>query len=434
MTGVSDASRRVPRTGRGERTRDELMAAATEVFWDRGYVDTRVADIVERAGVAHGTFYTYFDSKEAVLWAIAADLNEAIAATARGVRAEVGGDEVRAIELANRRYLEVYLANRKVMRLMEEVAAFNPEMRAGPPADPGAVRRPDRAVDRAAAGGRRGRSRARRHLRRPRAGLDGQPLRLRHGRLGRPARRRHRGRHAHGALGPWPRPPGVRTYSRKVIEAKGTNGRVTFDGVLVTIHRGGARSWVRGSGMRSIPARALVAVDLQPAGFGRGWIRFAVESGDEDDLDDAYDDEDDLDPDDEEADDEDGAGGGAGDLLGLGGWIGRSRRPGQAGRPAGADRFDPAKDPNTVLFTRGRQRAFEDVRREVKTAMWEVGRRGGAVDDEFEDDDDGDHTPTQPLPAHDPVRELRQLGQLLRDGVLSQAEFERAKARLLDRI
>ena len=127
---MSDASRRVPRTGRGERTRDELMAAATEVFWDKGYVDTRVADIVERAGVAHGTFYTYFDSKEAVLWAIAADLNEAIAATARGVRAEVGGDEVRAIELANRRYLDVYLANRKVMRLMEEVAAFNPEMRA----------------------------------------------------------------------------------------------------------------------------------------------------------------------------------------------------------------------------------------------------------------------------------------------------------------
>jgi AcrR family transcriptional regulator len=125
---VSD-TRRVPRTGRGERTRDELMAAATEVFWDKGYVDTRVADIVERAGVSHGTFYTYFDSKEAVLWAIAADLDEAIAATARGVRAEVGGDEVRAIELANRRYLVTYLENRKVMRLMEEVAAFNPEMR-----------------------------------------------------------------------------------------------------------------------------------------------------------------------------------------------------------------------------------------------------------------------------------------------------------------
>jgi AcrR family transcriptional regulator len=126
---VSDATRRVPRTGRGERTRDELMDAATEVFWDKGYVDTRVADIAERAGVSHGTFYTYFDSKEAVLWAIAADLNEALSRTSRGVRAEVDGDEVRAIELANRRYLQTYLDNRKVMRLMEEVASFNPEMR-----------------------------------------------------------------------------------------------------------------------------------------------------------------------------------------------------------------------------------------------------------------------------------------------------------------
>jgi AcrR family transcriptional regulator len=126
---VTDPGRRVPRTGRGERTRDELLAAATDVFWDKGYLDSRVADIVGRAGVSHGTFYTYFDSKEAVLWAIAADLNEALGRTARGVRAETGGDEVAAIELANRRYLEMYLGNRKVMRLMEEVASFNPDMR-----------------------------------------------------------------------------------------------------------------------------------------------------------------------------------------------------------------------------------------------------------------------------------------------------------------
>lgn len=126
---MTDAGRRVPRTGRGERTRDELLAAATDVFWDKGYLDSRVADIVERAGVSHGTFYTYFDSKEAVLWAIASDLDEALSRTSRGVRAEVDGDEVRAIELANRRYLEMYLGNRKVMRLMEEVGSFNPEMR-----------------------------------------------------------------------------------------------------------------------------------------------------------------------------------------------------------------------------------------------------------------------------------------------------------------
>lgn len=126
---MTDATRRMPRTGRGEQTRDVLLASAREVFWEKGYLDTRVADIVEHAGMSHGSFYTYFDSKEAVLWAIAADLSDRTVSTGRGVRAEVGGDEVKAIELANRRYLEMYLEHRKVMRLMEDVATFNPEMR-----------------------------------------------------------------------------------------------------------------------------------------------------------------------------------------------------------------------------------------------------------------------------------------------------------------
>jgi AcrR family transcriptional regulator len=126
---MSPSTRRVPRTGRGEKTRDVLLAAAQEVFWKKGYLDARVADIVEHAGVSHGSFYTYFDSKEAVLRALAADLHEATVETGQGTRAEAGGDEVRAIELANRRFLEFYVANHKAMRIMEEVANYNREMR-----------------------------------------------------------------------------------------------------------------------------------------------------------------------------------------------------------------------------------------------------------------------------------------------------------------
>jgi len=129
MMQASGATRRVPRTGRGEKTRDVLLAAAQEVFWNKGYLDARVADIAEQAGVSHGSFYTYFDSKEAVLRALAADLHDATVETGRGTRALAEGDEVRAIELANRRYLEFYLANRKAMRLIEEVASHNAEMR-----------------------------------------------------------------------------------------------------------------------------------------------------------------------------------------------------------------------------------------------------------------------------------------------------------------
>src|SRR4051794_2983245 len=55
-----------PLTPRGRRTRSALVSAARAVFERDGFVGARVTDIAAHAGVAHGTFYTYFDSKEAV--------------------------------------------------------------------------------------------------------------------------------------------------------------------------------------------------------------------------------------------------------------------------------------------------------------------------------------------------------------------------------
>jgi AcrR family transcriptional regulator len=46
--------------------RDRLLTAATEVFASKGYPATRVSDIVRQAGVAQGTFYLYFKSKQAI--------------------------------------------------------------------------------------------------------------------------------------------------------------------------------------------------------------------------------------------------------------------------------------------------------------------------------------------------------------------------------
>jgi AcrR family transcriptional regulator len=120
---------RSPKTGRGAQTRRVLIEAASDVFWTKGYLDTRVADIAEAAGVSHGSFYTYFDSKEAILWAIIEDV-WATLYTSGNVRSEVNDDPVAAVELATRRYFEAYRTNRKALRPMEEVAGFNPEMRA----------------------------------------------------------------------------------------------------------------------------------------------------------------------------------------------------------------------------------------------------------------------------------------------------------------
>jgi len=53
-----------PLRPRGERTRQRLLNAGTKVLPARGYHDARVDDIVEVAGVSHGSFYRYFDNKD----------------------------------------------------------------------------------------------------------------------------------------------------------------------------------------------------------------------------------------------------------------------------------------------------------------------------------------------------------------------------------
>ena len=63
-----------PLTARGARTRASLVKAARALFERQGYLDTNVGDIAKRARVAHGTFYTYFTSKEEIFAEVADDL------------------------------------------------------------------------------------------------------------------------------------------------------------------------------------------------------------------------------------------------------------------------------------------------------------------------------------------------------------------------
>lgn len=47
-----------------QRTRQALLDAGRELFVARGYHDTRINDIVAAAGLSHGAFYRYFESKD----------------------------------------------------------------------------------------------------------------------------------------------------------------------------------------------------------------------------------------------------------------------------------------------------------------------------------------------------------------------------------
>jgi len=60
--------------------REQLLRAARTVFAEKGYHRATVGDIVRQAGVAQGTFYLYFPSKQAVLATLAHDFRNALLA------------------------------------------------------------------------------------------------------------------------------------------------------------------------------------------------------------------------------------------------------------------------------------------------------------------------------------------------------------------
>lgn len=57
-------------TRRKEERPAELMAAALDLFVERGYAATRLDDVAARAGVSKGTLYLYFSSKEELFKAV----------------------------------------------------------------------------------------------------------------------------------------------------------------------------------------------------------------------------------------------------------------------------------------------------------------------------------------------------------------------------
>jgi TetR/AcrR family fatty acid metabolism transcriptional regulator len=78
------------RTTAQEEKRRLLLEAAVRVFARKGYHATRVGDIAEEAGVAHGLIYHYFESKEDVLRAVFRETWRELIATIRSV--EQAGD------------------------------------------------------------------------------------------------------------------------------------------------------------------------------------------------------------------------------------------------------------------------------------------------------------------------------------------------------
>ena len=83
------------RSAGAEEKRRLILDAAVRVFAHKGFHTSRVGDIAEEAGVAHGLLYHYFSSKDEVLdtifretWSdLLAEIDDIEGARALGIRA-----------------------------------------------------------------------------------------------------------------------------------------------------------------------------------------------------------------------------------------------------------------------------------------------------------------------------------------------------------
>ena len=114
-----------PRSRKGAATRARLLEAARAEFEATGFLEARISDIAERAGLSHGSFYHYFESKEQIFREVA-DLQEAQLTAPAEEASEPPTTEYERILRANRRYLQRYRDNGRIMGVIEEVSRYDP--------------------------------------------------------------------------------------------------------------------------------------------------------------------------------------------------------------------------------------------------------------------------------------------------------------------
>ncbi len=133
MSHVATRSKRKspPRWKRRKEARPaEIVAAALEVFVERGFAATKVADVARRAGVTKGTVYLYFESKEALFKAVVRETIVPVIAQGEALARSFTGSAQELVERLVREYWrlvgETALAG--IPKLMMAEASTFPEL------------------------------------------------------------------------------------------------------------------------------------------------------------------------------------------------------------------------------------------------------------------------------------------------------------------
>jgi AcrR family transcriptional regulator len=118
-----------PLTRRGRNTYDRLVAAATDVFNQKPYVEARITEITALAGVATGSFYTYFESKEALFRIVAHAALDDMLRSPRRDPENPGDDPVRDIAYASREYFRACHRHRLIAQSIEQLTQGDADVR-----------------------------------------------------------------------------------------------------------------------------------------------------------------------------------------------------------------------------------------------------------------------------------------------------------------
>ena len=111
---------------KGLETRRRLLDASERVFGELGFYDASIVKITEAAGVAQGTFYLYFASKQEVFEELVRDLNARVRHAMQAGAAR-GRDRIEAERLGFRAYFQFTAEHPALYRIIRQAEFVSPE-------------------------------------------------------------------------------------------------------------------------------------------------------------------------------------------------------------------------------------------------------------------------------------------------------------------
>ena len=125
-TALAASEGKAPRTERGRKTLRTILDAAAIEFGEKGFHEASISGITRRAGVALGSFYTYFDSKDAVFRALVRDMSDQVRDfVAPAIRA--APDQIAAERAGLREFIAFVRGHKEIYRIIDESEFVDPE-------------------------------------------------------------------------------------------------------------------------------------------------------------------------------------------------------------------------------------------------------------------------------------------------------------------